>query len=116
MSRWKVRSFHLSLSHPVDVVGVRRLHTRRAQVARDLSAMIRRVDRDVGQNFFHGVGPGLTLGVGVRNALGESLMVLGQILGPLARQLSQVISTPINAKIRPHGESGRPMSQSSEPE
>src|SRR5271170_4311387 len=64
--------FNQALAHGVDEVRIGRLLPARPHQARDLAAMIRRVQHHVGQNVFHGAGPWLALGVLVDDRLRKS--------------------------------------------
>src|SRR5579863_6359312 len=76
-----------------DEICIRRLLTGGAQLACDLSAMIRRVQQDMSQDIFHGAGPRLALGVFVFHFLREpGSSKLAEEFAPSTREVSDLLA------------------------
>ena len=83
-----------TLPYGVDVIGVRRLVTRRSDVARDLAAMMRGVEDHVRQDVSDSARPGFPLRVDVGHGLAETGgSQRSQVLRPEARELVRGVNS-----------------------
>ena len=89
----------------MDVVRVGGRFTTGAQLASDLPAMIRRVQRHVCENVFHGAGPRLALAVFVGHFVREcGGRKLAQVFLPSLRKVRDLYFALYEGEVWPHGE------------
>src|SRR5271156_5023648 len=79
--------------------------------------MIRRVQHHMGQNVFHGAGPGLALCVLVDDRLGESRRRnLAEKIAPELSDVGDLLCTLVEGEIRPDGKALRLFPEALQPQ